>query len=68
MLMTAAGYRPHPLEKRRQQVERLLDRGVLDVGGKVSKQPGRCCRRAVRCRRRRGLAAPSGRSWRRNEL
>ena len=24
-------------------VERLLDRGVLDEGQRVSKQPGRCC-------------------------
>jgi len=36
-------YRYYPLEERRQLVERLLDRGVLDTGDKVSKQPGRCC-------------------------
>jgi 4-hydroxybutyryl-CoA dehydratase/vinylacetyl-CoA-Delta-isomerase len=36
-------YRYYPLEERRQLVERLLDRGVLDVGQAVSKQPGRCC-------------------------
>jgi 4-hydroxybutyryl-CoA dehydratase/vinylacetyl-CoA-Delta-isomerase len=36
-------YRYYPLEERRALVERLLDRGVLDVGDKVSKQPGRCC-------------------------
>ena len=24
-------------------MERLLDRGVLDEGKRVSKQPGRCC-------------------------
>jgi 4-hydroxybutyryl-CoA dehydratase/vinylacetyl-CoA-Delta-isomerase len=36
-------YRYYPLEERRALVERLLDRGVLDVGQDVSKQPGRCC-------------------------
>jgi len=36
-------YRYYPLEERRALVERLLDRGVLDVGEPVSKQPGRCC-------------------------
>lgn len=36
-------YRYYPLEERRQLVEKLLDRGVLDTGDKVSKQPGRCC-------------------------
>ena len=36
-------YRYYPLEERRELVEKLLDRGVLDTGDKVSKQPGRCC-------------------------
>lgn len=38
-------YRYYPLEERRQLVERLLDRGVLDVDGEASRnrQPGRCC-------------------------
>ena len=36
-------YRYYPLEERRDLVERLLDRGVLDTGDRVSKQPGRCC-------------------------
>ena len=38
-------YRYYPLEERRQLVERLLDRGVLNVDGEASrnKQPGRCC-------------------------
>jgi 4-hydroxybutyryl-CoA dehydratase/vinylacetyl-CoA-Delta-isomerase len=36
-------YRYYPLEERRALVERLLDRGALDVGQPVSKQPGRCC-------------------------
>jgi len=37
-------YRYYPLEERRQLVERLLDRGVLNVGEQsTSKQPGRCC-------------------------
>jgi len=37
-------YRYYPLEERRQLVERLLDRGVLDLGEKNrNRQPGRCC-------------------------
>ena len=38
-------YRYYPLEERQQLVERLLDRGVLDLedGKKTSNQPGRCC-------------------------
>ncbi len=38
-------YRYYPLEERRQLVERLLDRGVLNIDGEESrnKQPGRCC-------------------------
>jgi 4-hydroxybutyryl-CoA dehydratase/vinylacetyl-CoA-Delta-isomerase len=31
------------VEERTALVERLLDRGVLDEGRRVSKQPGRCC-------------------------
>ena len=37
-------YRYYPLEERRQLVERLLDRGVLNLGEESrNKQPGRCC-------------------------
>ncbi len=36
-------WRNYPLMERRELVERLLDRGVLDVGQRVSRQPGRCC-------------------------
>ncbi len=36
-------WRNYPVMEKRELVERLLDRGVLDTGGKVSKQPGRCC-------------------------
>lgn len=36
-------YRYYPLQERRELVERLLDRGILDVGQKTSQQPGRCC-------------------------
>jgi 4-hydroxybutyryl-CoA dehydratase / vinylacetyl-CoA-Delta-isomerase len=36
-------WRNYPVMEKRELVERLLDRGVLDQGQKVSKQPGRCC-------------------------
>ena len=36
-------YRYYPMQERRELVEKLLDRGVLDTGQAVSKQPGRCC-------------------------
>ena len=36
-------WRNYPLMEKRELVERLLDRGVLDVGQRVSKQPNRCC-------------------------
>jgi len=36
-------WRNYPLMDKRELVERLLDRDVLDVGQRVSKQPGRCC-------------------------
>ena len=38
-------YRYYPLEERRELVERLLDRGMLDLddGKKTNNQPGRCC-------------------------
>jgi len=36
-------WRNYPLMEKRELIERLLDRGVLDVGQRVSKQPGRCC-------------------------
>lgn len=38
-------YRYYPLQERRELVERLLDRGILDTGGRkaAGRQPGRCC-------------------------
>ena len=36
-------WRNYPVEERSALVERLLDRGILDDGKRVSKQPGRCC-------------------------
>jgi 4-hydroxybutyryl-CoA dehydratase/vinylacetyl-CoA-Delta-isomerase len=36
-------WRNYPVEERSALVARLLDRGVLDEGRRVSKQPGRCC-------------------------
>lgn len=36
-------WRNYPVMEKRELVERLLDRGVLDVGQRVSRQPGRCC-------------------------
>ncbi len=36
-------WRNYPVMEKTELVERLLDRGVLDNGQKVSKQPGRCC-------------------------
>lgn len=36
-------WRNYPVWDKRELVERLLDRGVLDEGQRVSKQPGRCC-------------------------
>jgi 4-hydroxybutyryl-CoA dehydratase / vinylacetyl-CoA-Delta-isomerase len=36
-------WRNYPRAERVELVERLLDRGVLDEGRRVSKQPGRCC-------------------------
>ncbi|MCB1546586.1 MAG: 4-hydroxyphenylacetate 3-hydroxylase [Hyphomicrobiaceae bacterium] len=36
-------WRNYPVGEKREVVEKLLDRGVLDVGQKLSKQPGRCC-------------------------
>lgn len=36
-------WRNYPVEERGALVARLLDRGVLDEGKRVSKQPGRCC-------------------------
>jgi len=36
-------WRNYPVEDKQAVVERLLDRGVLDEGRRVSKQPGRCC-------------------------
>lgn len=36
-------WRNYPVMEKRDLVERLLDRGVLDEGQRTSKQPGRCC-------------------------
>lgn len=36
-------WRQYPVGDRAAMVDRLLDRGVLDLGFKTSRQPGRCC-------------------------
>ena len=36
-------WRNYPVGEKAELVEKLLDRGVLDDGSRVSKQPGRCC-------------------------
>src|ERR1700692_2167905 len=36
-------WRNYPVMEKVELVERLLDRGVMDEGKRVSKQPGRCC-------------------------
>jgi 4-hydroxybutyryl-CoA dehydratase/vinylacetyl-CoA-Delta-isomerase len=36
-------WRNYPVGEKAAMVEELLDRGVLDEGKRVSKQPGRCC-------------------------
>ncbi len=36
-------WRNYPVMQKAELVESLLDRGVLDEGRRVSKQPGRCC-------------------------
>ncbi len=36
-------WRNYPVMEKAQLAERLLDRGLLDQGQRVSKQPGRCC-------------------------
>jgi 4-hydroxybutyryl-CoA dehydratase/vinylacetyl-CoA-Delta-isomerase len=36
-------WRNYPIMEKVELVESLLDRGVLDVGRRVSKQPGRFC-------------------------
>ena len=36
-------WRHYPIAEKTELVERLLDRGVLNDGRRVSKQPGRCC-------------------------
>src|SRR5699024_6982779 len=38
-------WRNYPVMEKAELVERLLDRGVVDQGQRVSKQPGRCCAR-----------------------
>ncbi len=38
-------WRNYPTYEKRELVERLLDRGVLDEGKRTSRQPGRCCAR-----------------------
>jgi len=36
-------WRNYPVAEKTELVERLLDRGVLSEGQRVTKQPGRCC-------------------------
>jgi 4-hydroxybutyryl-CoA dehydratase/vinylacetyl-CoA-Delta-isomerase len=36
-------WRNYPVADRRAVVERLLQRGLLDEGRRLSRQPGRCC-------------------------
>jgi 4-hydroxybutyryl-CoA dehydratase/vinylacetyl-CoA-Delta-isomerase len=36
-------WRNYPVMEKIELVEGLLDRGILDEGRRVSKQPGRCC-------------------------
>jgi len=36
-------WRNYPVVEKAELVEQLLDRGVLDRGQRVSRQPGRCC-------------------------
>jgi len=36
-------WRNYPVMEKVELVESLLDRGILDDGRRVSKQPGRCC-------------------------
>lgn len=36
-------WRNYPVREKTSLVDRLLDRGVLDLGQRVSRQPGRCC-------------------------
>jgi 4-hydroxybutyryl-CoA dehydratase/vinylacetyl-CoA-Delta-isomerase len=36
-------WRNYPVMEKMELVERLMDRGVVDEGRRVSKQPGRCC-------------------------
>ena len=36
-------WRNYPVGDKRKLVEKLLDRGILDEGKRVSKQPDRCC-------------------------
>ena len=52
-------WRNYPVMERVALVERLLDRGVLDEGQRVSKQPGRCCVTGCEIPARPGAAAAS---------
>jgi 4-hydroxybutyryl-CoA dehydratase / vinylacetyl-CoA-Delta-isomerase len=36
-------WRNYPVAEKVELVERLLDRGILDDGRRISRQPGRCC-------------------------
>ena len=36
-------WRNYPVQDKKELIDALLDRGVLDTGERVSKQPGRCC-------------------------
>ncbi|MFT4098730.1 MAG: 4-hydroxyphenylacetate 3-hydroxylase N-terminal domain-containing protein [Rhodoblastus sp.] len=36
-------WRNYPVQEKKDLIDALLDRGVLETGARVSKQPGRCC-------------------------
>lgn len=36
-------WRNYPVYEKREAIEKLLDRGILETGDRVSDQPGRCC-------------------------
>lgn len=50
-------WRSYPVGEKAELVDRLLDRGVLSDGQKVSRQPGRCC--ATGCEVPEPLVSPS---------
>jgi len=50
-------WRNYPVMEKRELVEKLLDRGVMADGTRVSKQPGRCCTEGCHVPERGALAA-----------